>query len=413
MIKNIITGIILFSLLFGLNFSSVGNGQSITITKDESLSGFYNTITISGNGTPDNWIEVEGNNSVAKCLRITGQYITIKNIIVSGCSSHGVLITGKNVIFEKSNVYGTVTENGTLPSCNGSGGWGSAVKVQLGGENVIVRNNYVHDSCGEGIAVTRGINISIMNNYVKDNYSVNIYLDNSYNSEIYGNKVWCTGTALRNGVRPNGIAVAEENYSGWGSQRHDNKVINNYVTDCNDGIGSWNSENPDGSEIRLLISDNTINNCNNSIKMTSLSNQDVLIQNNIVEKQFFIKSNSGITLSGNIIKEVDNIIPNLIYLTETPYQQLTSTLTPSIVYTYTITQTQNPTSTSSPTFTKSPTPTSTYTLTKTPISTYTPTFKPITSTNTQTQTPTGTKTPTPYCVKPFDDIDVWSCNYKP
>lgn len=379
------------------------NGGNTTIKEDTILDRNYDTLKISGTGTPENWIEVDGNFYIVQCLIIDGQYIRVKNINVTGCSGHGVLITGKNIFFENSRVYNNVTENGTAPNCNGTGGWGSGVKVQVGGENITIQNNYVYNNCGEGIGVTRGINVNVLNNYVKDNFSVNIYLDNSPNAKAINNIVWCTGIVLRNGSRPNGIASAEESYSGWGTQRHDVIIQGNYVQDCNDGISSWKSEIATGAEIRLLVQDNKILNSVRSIKLDSPVNQGVVVSNNLIEKPITVRNNTGVTLTNNMIAPVVRIeVPILDSILPTITPQI-STLTP--------TKTQTPmlilSETSFVTLTTTQSLTSTVTVTRSPTSTSTIT-KTALPTVTRTPIPTITSTPTSFPTV-TSTFQLWTC----
>jgi hypothetical protein len=191
-----------------------------------------------------------------------------------------------------------VLENGS-GTCRGTGGWGSAIKIMLGADDVIVRGNKVYENCGEGIGVTRGLNILIDSNTVRDNYSVNIYLDNSPYSIAQYNTVSCTGIYLRNGLRPNGIVLAEEIYSGWGAQRHDNKVLNNTVSGCYDGIASWLPEVAGGKLINATISGNTVSGGTRRSITLSAVNQNVLIENNKVFTAISVYYPKSVTLRNN------------------------------------------------------------------------------------------------------------------
>jgi hypothetical protein len=306
----------------------LGTGQNETISTDSTLQGYFATVTISGNGTPDNYIDVEGNGATIKCLRITGNYIRVSNVNVTGCSSHGVLIAGKNIIFENSNVYGNVTENG-FGKCSGSGGWGSAVKVQVGGENVIIRGNTVYENCGEGIASTRGINITIDGNLVYDNFSVNIYIDNTRGAKVSWNDAKCKNpNYFRNNQPSGGIGLGAESYSGWGYQLQDVLIENNVMEGC--------------KAIRLY----------EDTAIASGSPKNVVIQNNQ-----FINSFQSVLVNVENAISINNVavsqIPN------TP----TATISQAATYTATPTKTQNPFITPVFTVTKAPTQTSTPSIT--------------------------------------------------
>ena len=225
---------------------------------DLSLSGNYSTLTLSQVGTELDPVIVNGNGATIQCLKIAGQYIEVNNVTVTGCSSHGVLITGKHVTFQDSRVFGNVTENGTA-KCSGSGSWGSGVKVQIGGEDVTIRNNTVYNNCGEGIAATRGISVVIENNTVYDNFSVNVYIDNSPNSSAKGNLIYNTTDSryYRNNAPAVCVLLGTENYAGWGNQLTNVTVEGNTIKDCPKGIRFYGEVGGIISGANVVIQDNT------------------------------------------------------------------------------------------------------------------------------------------------------------
>ena len=232
-------------------------GAALT-ANDVALSGSYGTLTLSQVGTELDPVIVNGNSATVQCLRITGQYIQISDVTVTGCSSHGVLITGKHVTFQDSRVFGNVTENGTA-KCSGSGSWGSGVKVQIGGEDVRIRNNTVYNNCGEGIAATRGIGVVIENNTVYDNFSVNVYIDNSPNSSAKGNLIYNTTDSryYRNNAPAVCVLLGTENYAGWGNQLTNVIVEGNTIKDCPKGIRFYGEVGGIISGANVVIQDNT------------------------------------------------------------------------------------------------------------------------------------------------------------
>ena len=288
-------------------FKTLAKGVSVIAAGDSLMVlGSYNqTLVVSKSGTANAPINIIGNAAIldmggsqANGIKISGNYINISGFEVKGSTSHGVLISGKNIKFENSSVHHSVLENGS-GTCSGTGSWGSAIKVMVGGENVVIRGNSVYENCGEGIGVTRGVNVLVESNTVRDNYSVNIYLDNSPYTTAQNNSVSCTGIYLRDGRRPSGIAIAEEEYAGWGAQRHDNYVLNNYVSGCYDGISSWQPEVVDGKLINAVISGNNVaNGTRRSIYLDSV-NQNVLIANNTVFAAVVVNNPSGVTMQNN------------------------------------------------------------------------------------------------------------------
>jgi len=274
----------------------------LVVTKSNDVifkSNTTETLEITQSGTKLNPIIVDGNGGTAQCIKVEGNYVTVRNFVVENCESHAILILGNNVIVENNTVRNSVTENGK-GECFTEGSWGSGIKLGLGSHDVTVRGNKVHENCGEGIASTRSFNVLIENNQVWDNFSVGIYVDNSYNVKVSNNLVYCTGVYLRDGKRPNGIAFAEESYEGWGLQRRDNSAVNNKVNGCNTGIGSWESEEETGKEVRLLIEGNQVfNTTGRSIELNTV-NEDVIVKNNISDKPAFVRHPEGVTLVENI-----------------------------------------------------------------------------------------------------------------
>jgi hypothetical protein len=285
--------------------SALAAGDTLAVTGT-----FTQPLVISKSGTATAPINLVGSAAVLKMggaqpngIKITGSYVNVSGFEVTGSMSHAVLISGKHVKFENSSVHNNVLDNGA-GNCNptgSTGGWASAVKVMVGADDVSVRGNQVYENCGEGIGITRGLNIMVENNTVRDNYSVNIYLDNSPYSTAQNNSVSCTGIYLRDGRRPTGIAIAEEAYSGWGAQRHDNNVLNNSVTGCYDGISSWLPEVSGGKLINAVISGNTVTSGTRKSIAISSVNQNVLIENNKVFAALTVTYPSGVTLKNNSV----------------------------------------------------------------------------------------------------------------
>ncbi len=266
------------------------------------LEGYYSEpFTISKSGTAPNYISIVGHNAILNGMIISGDYIVVSSVEVKGAISHGILVSGKHVIVEDSSIHHSVTENGRV-FCNNSGSWGSALKVMVGGEDIIFRRNSVYENCGEGIAVTQGVNTLIEDNIVRDNFSVNIYIDNSPFSTVQGNTVLCTGIYLRDGRRPTGIAVAEESYDGWGAQRHDTSLLNNTVDGCYDGIASWDPEEPEGMEINLIVKDNTLTNGTHRSISLEWFNLNVLIIDNTVDTPIHVVNMEGVMLVNNTVR---------------------------------------------------------------------------------------------------------------
>ncbi len=215
----------------------------------------YSNYTVSVSGTADDPVVIWGNGAMVKCLSVKGDYVTVTDVVATGCSSHGIVVTGKHDAILNSIVYGNVTENGTGP-CPGTGSWGSGIKGAVGAEYLTVRYNTVFDNCGEGIALTRVIGGEVDNNTVYDNFSVNIYVDNSNGVTVSDNKTFCIDTRyFRNGAPARGVTLAAEYYSGWGFQFRDVLIERNYIEKC--GGPRWYSPRfPSDKGTNVTVRDN-------------------------------------------------------------------------------------------------------------------------------------------------------------
>lgn len=295
------------------------------------MPGTYNQqLVISKSG-----ITVEGNGAIINTTTQNGIKVsaTAQNVIVRGFTvtktwSHAIFVEGKFVTVENNTVYHSIMENGALSNgvitC-GNAQWGSGIKAERGSSDVVIRNNTVYENCGEGIAATMGINVVIEGNTVYDNYAVNIYLDNSPFAIARNNIVYCTGINLRNGKRATGIASAEESYSGWGTQRHDAKIIGNKVNGCDAGVASWQSEISTGKEVRLLVAENQVfGTIGRSIELNT-TNVDVVVRDNVSDKAVFVRYPAGAQLTNNTVS-TSSSTPEVV-LTGTPFWTLTPTNT--------------------------------------------------------------------------------------
>jgi hypothetical protein len=216
------------------------------------------------------------------CVNLTGNYITVRELIVHHCGSHGIQTSNSSHIKILNNtVYSSVLSNSAraLP-----GGWGSGIKVRLG-TTVLIQGNKVYNNYGEGIG-TRGANIAIRNNTVYDNYSVNIYT-NSSNALIERNFVYCTPKSgfERGGLPATGIGMGEEYFARWGARLKNARIINNIVSFCRHGIRYSGAEAGviGGGLKNAIIAYNTLyGSVNSAISIAYASSQSgSLIANNI------------------------------------------------------------------------------------------------------------------------------------
>jgi parallel beta-helix repeat protein len=179
--------------------------------------------------------------------------------------------------------------------------------------------------------------------------------------------------------------LGEEYYSGWGAQLHDITISGNTVQNCDTGIMAF------GSDVGGTLTNVTINNnyipsgLVMGLSLDNLKNLNVLVQYNTYFNQPWIRTKTGVTLTGNIVGTTAPIATNTATSSTTvptvtaTISQPTKTASPTTIAP-TATLTAQPTLTSIPptaTLTAmpvSPSPTSTTAPSVTPQNTSVPVF---------------------------------------
>ncbi len=270
-----------------------------------TYSGTYTTgLTVSGNGDIVDGANISNSNG-GVCLNITGDNVIVRNSKIHDCQDHGVKFTGTNGgVLENSEIWRAAMRYS--PNSVGSG-WASLVKVHSLDEsptglaqNIIIRNNYIHEGYGECIGL-RGPNVTVTGNHIKDCYSIGIY-SNSDSDTIEKNFVECTGNPEfnRSGQPMVGIGFAEESFANWGAHGHDSqKVLNNIVTGCKYGFRYGSSVNGLGLTNSIVAYNTFYKTTSSAISITYYGNQaNNLIENNIASS---VSANSqGMTIVGNV-----------------------------------------------------------------------------------------------------------------
>lgn len=322
------------SLSTGMNYLGAGDILSIegVITQG---------VTVSKSGTATSHIVITGGtinapHSVQQSLLVSGNYIDVTNIEITGGQSFGIRIKGHDVKVSYFTLHDTVWENRGATSCiGGTGGWGSGFKFAPSAYNVEVYQGKVFDNCGEGMVVSQSSHITMHDLEVYDNFSRGIYLGNGPYLTVRNNYVHNENPFFYrsgNPARGIGLAIETTNYSTYGNQLHD-----------------------------IVIQSNTIENSLGTNFYSEVSGQypsNVLIDSNT----FINVPYPQIDVPGTNI-----VITNNVFLTGTPTP--TATLAP----------TSTPTDTPTPTATDTPTLTPTATDTPTPTNTPTPTLIPCPS----------------------------------
>ncbi|MBK8981823.1 MAG: right-handed parallel beta-helix repeat-containing protein [Ignavibacteria bacterium] len=204
-------------------------------------------------------LHVRNNNNGGAGIRVVSDsspFFVTKDVIVRKCLVHdtyrqGILVQAKNVTIEGCEIYNAVLRNtnGIL----GQSGWEFALGTYLWPSdvdcwnNIVFRNNIVHNSWGEGIVALRCHNFLIENNHVYDCFSAYIYIDNSRKGIIRNNWVHSTNDTYNRWNTAHtfyapGIGIqwaAEQNSYGVDSLVSDLDIYNNLIVRTNHPISWW------------------------------------------------------------------------------------------------------------------------------------------------------------------------------
>jgi len=249
---------------------------------------------------------IEVRNGGGICVDLGGDGLLAQGLTVHDCQDHGVYTDGENNVIDSSTVYDTVLDN---QARNTSSGWGSAIKVRVGGVNTSISNNTVYNNYGEGIAVTRGVGAQVVGNTVYDNYSINIYVDNSKDVVVERNFSYCTPNSgyERDGNPGSAYAIGEEYYDGWGAQLENVTLKNNIGAFCRRGLTYFGADVSGGGMDNVDIVYNTFWGSSStaiSISAESAKTRNSEIANNIVQQPNgslgWIESRNGIDMYNNL-----------------------------------------------------------------------------------------------------------------
>lgn len=221
---------------------------------------------INADGIPKKWgmdtLQIIGNyvdvrgiefaNSSGNGIQVNGKHIHIINNVIHDNMEAGVMVSfpaGKlttadvtvegNKIFQSS-LRHAIDKNAYLTGKKSDkieGGWTAGITVN-NAQGVIISNNTVSETYGEGIICYLVDQCQMRGNTVYDNYSVGLYYDNVTNSTMERNLVYSTGNQefYQAGQPGDGIALANEDYTKKGARNandinlvFNDRVINNIV----------------------------------------------------------------------------------------------------------------------------------------------------------------------------------------
>lgn len=320
-----------------------------TFINDVVVSG--QNIVISQSGTAIDYVDVSCSGNVTG-ITVLGSYVRVHDCVVVGSRSHGIKVglypsapDVHHVVIENNVVRNSVTENGIYPACGsmGGGGWGSGIKAEKGSHDVIIRNNEVYETCGEGIASTMSPDTLIVGNLSYNNYAGNIYTDISPRTIIRNNTAKCS-TFFIGGRQTFGISSGAEFYAGWDGNRDGLVIADNHVEGCYDGISIFRGEPGADNALRnALIDHNTVIRGSrwSIVDGSGIVNTNVVISNNRVFRPIYVASLAGVILSNNVIYngEPATSLPPTSTNTSTIQAPPSSTFTVSAVPSFTPTKT--------------------------------------------------------------------------
>lgn len=276
--------------------------QGEHVVLDASGTAAGKPIDITGSYVHVQGFEVTGSGN--QCVDAPGTDIVICGLDVHDCQSHGIQLGGARIWAEGNSIRMASLENegGSL----GQSGWGSGMKVKVGGQDITIIRNKLYHNWGEGMAVTRGHNVHVVQNLAYDNFSVNFYIDNSYDVLVERNMATCVPDSgfEREGKRASAYMIGEEYYDGWGAQLHGITIQNNLAAYCNRGFLFAGSD-VGGGLVDVSIVHNTFwGSIDTALSIAAgAPNQNTRVHNNLVQqpngKTVWIEDITGITISHN------------------------------------------------------------------------------------------------------------------
>jgi len=248
---------------------------------------------LDGRGIPQLGGIGEENRSVINLL--ASRHVIVENLEVIGSSGRGIsFYDSEHVVIRNNKVHdvqsraiggsgahitieGNTVWNGSQHNVGGrsngnfrNGGWSGVIMTYLRPGNrlssdIIIKNNRVYDSWGEGIISFWADGIVVSGNTVHDTYSVNFYIDHSRNVTLTGNHAYSSdSTYYRDGVPAHGVSIANERYNdtidGLLSST-DILIANNLLVNTRRGVSFWfdsRNQRADNTYRNLTVANNTI-----------------------------------------------------------------------------------------------------------------------------------------------------------
>jgi len=227
------------------------------------------------------------------------EFVTIKDNKVHDVQSRAIGGSGAHIIIEGNTVWnGTMHHAGGDNNTSLTGFWAGAIQTYLRPGNipssdVIIRNNTVYNSWGEGIIAFWVDGAVISGNTVHDTYSVNIYIDHSRDVTVTGNHIYSTDSSYyRRGQPSVAVSIANEHYNATIDgilSTSDILISNNLMVGTRRGVSFWfdpGNTHEDNTYRNLTIANNTISNFTEmAIKTSPVGTRSAngIFRNNLID----------------------------------------------------------------------------------------------------------------------------------
>jgi hypothetical protein len=230
-------------------------------------------------------------------------YYRTENLTIRGCTVHDIEKRaiggyGDHTFIESNTVYnsGMQNQSGTM----GGGGWPIQIAPWYdwatgeGSNHVIIRNNLVYNSWGEGIGPGVGThNALIEGNTVHDVWSQGIYIDRAADVIVRNNHIWNSNpTYYRNGQPANGIGFSNEtNFTSHMPTCHNIYIYNNLMSNNQRGISFWYDSSNNSTRntyYNIYIAYNIMHNTTvhairlDAVPQNNIQPHDCVLKNNIL-----------------------------------------------------------------------------------------------------------------------------------